>query len=77
MLRIQDDFSWSVLFYQQQIEATSCQVLGAFPLDLRSADKVGHVLHALEASTVCEGNPDEKFTLLSASRKDIFRDQTG
>ena len=39
--------------------------------------KVGHVLHALEASNVCEGNPDEKFNLLSASRKGIFRDQTG
>ena len=30
-LRIQDDFSWSVLFYQQQIEAMFCQVLGTFP----------------------------------------------
>jgi len=76
-LRIQDDFSWSVLFYQQPIEVSSCQLLGAFPENLQSADQVSQVVQVLEASTVCEGNPDEKFALVSSSRKDIFRDQTG
>ena len=76
-LRIEEDFSWSVLFHQKRIEACSCQVLSSFSSTLRSADEVGKVIHALDTSIICEGNPDEKFAHLSASRKGIFKDQAG
>ena len=75
-LQINHDFSWSVVLYQQQIEYSTSTVLNRFSLNLNSAAELCQVIQALESSIICQGNPDEKFTLLYSYKKGIFKDQS-
>ena len=75
-LQINHDFSWSVVLYQQQIEYSTSTVLNRFSLNLNSAAELCQVIQALESRIICQGNPDEKFTLLYSYKKGIFKDQS-
>ena len=76
-IQIHDDFSWSLLLYQQHIDHSTPKVLGMFSQHLNSAKDVGLVAHALEATIICQGNPDEKFSILASYKKGVFKDQIG
>lgn len=73
-LKIADDFSWSLFFYQQQVEHTDTLET---PRLLSSSAAVALVMKKISSCQICVGNPDEKFTPLATKRKGIFTDAKG
>jgi hypothetical protein len=66
-IKIAEDFSWSLQVHSRSIEPHACSILRAVPQSLVSAKLVGQLICQLEHSSICPGNPDEKFFSLAAS----------
>ena len=75
-LRIHTDLSWKVLLLGQCI-STTCPMLLDLPQALFSLLDVEVVLKALDASMICIGNDDAKFSDLAKSHEGTFMDASG
>ena len=76
-IKIAEDFSWTLQVHSRSIEPHACSILSAVPQSLVSAKLVGQLICQVEQSSICQGNPDEKFISLAASRKGIFVRHSG
>lgn len=76
-IRMADDFSWSLSLYGHTIPPDSCKLLKELPHLLTTAKLVKTVIQALEQSTICKGNPDQRFLDFALHRDGKFNDHSG
>ena len=77
VIKITNDFSWSLQLHGRSIEPHACSILSAVPEHLVSAELVGQLTRHLEQCSMCPGNCDEKFFSLVTSRKGTFMSHSG
>ena len=76
-LKVAKDFTWTLFFSNQRIEADRCLTLASTEQLLRSPADVTEITAAIDGSCLCVGNPDDKFRPLLGQRQGVFMDQDG
>ena len=76
MLTVAPDFTWTLCIGRRKVDIEQCQVLRGAHIKLCSVDAIISVLSTLEASKLCEGNPDNKFAELVSHHNGTFKDQS-
>lgn len=74
-LQIQEDFTWDMYVRQEHMAASS--PLALLLPTVCSVSEVVELLCQIDNCTICIGNPDDKYSVLIASRKGTFMDSTG
>ena len=75
-LNISNDFTWKAFFHGKELSAESA-LLRSFSSRLDCAGLVKQILHTLDSSRQCHGNPDGRFMALLPSRKGVLHDHSG
>ena len=76
-LKVADDLSWTLFFYNQRIEADSCPALASTQSVICSLAQLSDLLAVVSDSCLCVGNPDDRFRPLLTRRQGVFMDQHG
>ena len=67
-LSVNSDCTWKLIVHGQQVSRKSCSLLSSFPAKL-THEQLQRLINTLESSSVCPGNPDEKFVELIKVKK--------
>ena len=76
-LKVAKDLSWTLFFYNQRIEADSSSALTSTRSVLRSPADLTGLMTIVSDSSLCVGNPDDRFRPLLSRRQGVFMDQHG
>ena len=76
-LKVIEDLTWSLYFFDQMIERDACDVLAGIPNSLVSPVDVVEVMDMVNNSDKCIGNPDLKFMPLLTRRNGVFMNHDG
>ncbi len=68
-------FGWKLFLSHEEI--ARCSLLGSFRPTLKTVAEILSLLSMLDEVKICDGNPDNKFCVLSAEHKGVFMDPTG
>ena len=74
---IASDFSWSLTLYGHTIEVVGTDVLHGIPVILSSVKGVCTVISALQESSVCIGNVEQKYITLIEHNKGSMKSSSG
>ena len=74
---IASDFSWSLTLYGHTIEVVGTDVLHGVPVILSSVKGVCTVISALQESSVCVGNVEQKYITLIEHNKCSMKSSSG
>lgn len=73
-LRVNADFSWSLLLLGESITSAISPYLLQFPMSV--ADIEG-IVNRLDSSRICIGNRDDKFSVLVQKNEGKFKNASG
>ena len=77
LLTISSNFAWVLCVRQKQVNIRQCQVLSHISDKLCCTGDMLRVMTVLDNSTLCVGNPDNKFDYLIEHYKRGFTDASG
>ena len=72
---ITSSLEWEVFVHGRRV--AKCPLLRALPEAIQSKRTFEEVFNTISSSTICTGNPDEKFKPLQEQRKGKFLDSKG
>ena len=76
-IRVNADFSWLLLLLGHNISPNMSPFLQQFPQYVMSVDDVRFILSKLNASRICVGNEDDKFSVLVQKNEGKFMNAAG
>ena len=77
LVRVDEELRWSLSCHGLLVEVDQCSVLATIPHTIASAGALLHLLHTLEETQICCGNPASDFKSLVEARDGIFKDSSG
>lgn len=76
-VRVNADFSWLLVLLGQNISPSKSPFLQQLPQYVMSVEDVRCIIRKLDASTVCVGNADDKFSILAKQNEGKFMNAAG
>ena len=76
-ITIVQDLTWRLRICRHDADLAQVERLCDLPLLLRTVEDVARVTSMLEASKLCVGNPDDRYSTLIKRRKGKFTDAHG
>ena len=76
-MKVIQDLTWSLYFFDQMIERDACDVLAGIPNSLVSPANVVKVMDVVNNSDLCIGNPDVTFMPLLTCCNWVFMNRDG
>ena len=77
IVTVSPDCTWTFSIASTFFNLQRCQHFKQFPDKLSSVDMVIKLLSCLDASTLCIGNPDDKFKSINTRHKGLFKSKSG